>query len=460
MDAGSPTTTNSRKEDTDKMIRACAEACGVGRQIIEKICPASEEQEHYMEHHISTGSSYMMQMVLHYEGDLNQNFLLRVLSAMRFKNHVLRTRLVKHEGHVYQVVLRDPIVFQQTGVDLHGFLAQNSRTRMDYGTPLSRYAFVREPHGEAFFVWTDLLAYSKLPPRPPYGKYAIWLASCVYEVGLTFWLTRHTTFDNLVHKFPVLGPGGTPSASTMKTKKLLHLPKVENPRFNLPTMGHAAWALTIAKFLTREYPPLVNEDISFISMSSARESDLPGIKRTMGPISARVPLLIRFLPDLSIENLMRDIETQLSSMIGFEHCAMKVLSREAGFQNMLKQAVFSWNPPDCDLSCKRIICYDKEAAPAVLDYREDLSVPFAHDYGLMFEVYEHGEHISIHATWDQNLVSGDLISRLLEDFGSFLALIIKTRGATVVELLSVNRVCQSGRTATFDPHFHLNTLLM
>ena len=88
---------------------------------------------------------------------------------------------------------------------------------------------------------SDLLAYSKLPPRPPYGKYAIWLASCVYEVGLTFWLTRHTTFDNLVHKFPVLGPGGTPSASTMKTKKLLHLPKVENPRFNLPTMGRTCF---------------------------------------------------------------------------------------------------------------------------------------------------------------------------------------------------------------------------
>ena len=207
----------------------------------------------------------------------------------------------------------------------------------------------------------------------------------------------------------------------------------------------AAWALTIADHLTQEYPPLVSEDVSFISMSSARESSVSGIKRMMGPINARVPLRIRIYPDLSIENLLRDIQTQFSSMIDFEHCAMKALSNKAGYLNTLKQAVFSWNPPNCDVSSKRIICYDKEAAPAILAYREDLSVPSAHDYGLMFEVYEHGEHITIHATWDQDFVSADLISRLFENFGSFLVLIIKKRGVTVVELLSEHRV------ANFEP---------
>ncbi|KAL9073584.1 MAG: hypothetical protein Q9161_002824 [Pseudevernia consocians] len=426
MEAKSPAVSTNSEEDTTRLIRVCAEACGVGNEIVEKICLASEEQKHRMDHHVKSGS-YMMQMVLHYEGDLNQTFLLRVLSAMCFKNHVLRSRLIKHEGQVYQVVLRESIAFQQAEIDLHGFLAQNSRRRMNYGTPLFRYAFIREPHGEAFFVWTDLGAYFKLPPRPPYGKYARWLESYEYEAGL-------------------LGPGGTSTAATMKTKKLLHLPKVEDIDISLPTMGHAAWALTIAKCLTQEHPPLISEDISFISVVSARNSNVPGIRHMMGPISARVPLRIHFFPNLSIENLMRDIETQLLSMVGFEHCAMSC------FQDMPKQAVFSWNPRDSDVFSKRIVCHDKEAAPAVLDYREDLSVPFAHDYGLMFEVYEHGEHITIHATWDQELVSADFISRLLEEFGSLLVSIIRTRGATVAELLSENRVGQSEQVANSDHH--------
>lgn len=185
-------------------------------------------------------------------------------------------------------------------------------------------------------------------------------------------------------------------------------------------------------------------------MSAARESNCPGINYIMGPISARVPLRIRLFPDLSIENLMHDIESQLSSMIGFEHCAMKVLSKETGFQSMPKQAVFSWNPAGNDLSSRRIICHDKEAAPAVLDYRADLSMTFAHDYGLLFEVYEHGEHITIHASWDPALVSADLMSRLFDRFGSFLLLIIKTRGVTVSKLLFENSLGQLGEMANSE----------
>ena len=153
MEAGAHATTGIGKVEIEKLTNACAEACGVGSGIVEKICLASEEQVHRMEHHIKTGS-YMMQMVLHYEGVLDHNFLLRVLNGIRFKNHVLRTKLVKHEGQVYQVILKDSLVFQQVGTSIEAFLAQNSQVRMGYGTPLLRYAFVREPHGESFFVWS------------------------------------------------------------------------------------------------------------------------------------------------------------------------------------------------------------------------------------------------------------------------------------------------------------------
>ena len=154
MDAGSPINADSRKEDTEKVVHACAEACGVGRDKVEKMCLATEEQEHRMDHHRSTGSSYMMQMVFHYEGDLNQKFLVRVLNAMRFKHHILRTRLIKYEGRVYQIILKDPLEYQSGLDSLHSYLARNARTCMDYGTPLARYAFIWEPYGEAFLVWT------------------------------------------------------------------------------------------------------------------------------------------------------------------------------------------------------------------------------------------------------------------------------------------------------------------
>ena len=56
MDAGSPTTSGGRKEQTDKIVRACAEACGVEHGLIAKIGSTSEEQERRMKYHIRIGS--------------------------------------------------------------------------------------------------------------------------------------------------------------------------------------------------------------------------------------------------------------------------------------------------------------------------------------------------------------------------------------------------------------------
>lgn len=168
MEAGSLTISDGRKEQIDKIVHACAEACEVDHGTVEKMGPASEEQERRMEHHIRTGSSYMMQMVLHCEGNLNQDFLLRALNALRYKNHILRTRLVRHEGQVYQVVLRDPMMYQQAAVDLQSFLEQNRRKLMGYGAPLFRHAFIREPYGETFFVWTgESLQTDYIPKASP-----------------------------------------------------------------------------------------------------------------------------------------------------------------------------------------------------------------------------------------------------------------------------------------------------
>lgn len=84
---------------------------------------------------------------------------------------------------------------------------------------------------------SDLEAYIKVPPRPPYGRYVRWLESYAYEAGFTYWLARHTVFDNLVHKFPVLGSVEVIPTCTVQTKKLLHLPKGEDTEFSLPIMG-------------------------------------------------------------------------------------------------------------------------------------------------------------------------------------------------------------------------------
>ena len=85
---------------------------------------------------------------------------------------------------------------------------------------------------------SGLQAYWQLPTRASYGHFAELLEShASTQIAQVFWLTFHAPFDNLVHNFPLLGPGTTLSVSTKRFKKLMYLPKVENPEFPLQTMG-------------------------------------------------------------------------------------------------------------------------------------------------------------------------------------------------------------------------------
>ena len=202
----------------------------------------------------------------------------------------------------------------------------------------------------------------------------------------------------------------------------------------------AAWALTIACLQNKGNLPPENKAVSFITMTSARRSNIEGIKDMMGPISARVPLRILLPPNASLEELMRSIKNEFTSMIGLEHCAMKILHPNGGMHNLPPQAVFSWNPLGSDILSARIACTDRSVAPGVLAYREDLSVAYAHDYGLLFEVYERDGYLAVYTSWDRDLVSEELIGILVGRFERFLRLMVGSEeGLSLQEVIVEDR---------------------
>ena len=136
---------------------------------------------------------------------------------------------------------------------------------------------------------------------------------------------------------------------------------------------------------------------------------------------------------------MRDIDAQFSWMGRMKECveqyAIKALSNRGAFQNTFKQAVFDWNQVHMDITSINSVCNDKEVAPATLEYREDLSMASTHDYGLLFEVHDHGEYLVICLSWDHNLIADGDIFQLLVRFERIFLLMITTPGLTVQELL-------------------------
>ena len=135
------------------MVRSCAEACGVDAEAVQKIVPASEDQRHFMERHRANGS-YVMQTVLHIQGNPTKPFLVGILHNVGSKNEVLRTRLVKYRGLVFQAILNDIVQLRGSRADIRVFLARDSALRMGYGNPLIRCTFVQGPQA-SYIVLTS-----------------------------------------------------------------------------------------------------------------------------------------------------------------------------------------------------------------------------------------------------------------------------------------------------------------
>ena len=144
-------------DPSEDELYACAQACNVDREMITIVFPAHPEQQRRMECHLETGS-YVETMAFDFEqkpDDEQKRFLMTAFEAVRSRNCLLRTRLVKYKGQVLQVILSDKADWTE-GADLSAYKSQNRMIRMEYGKPLFRYAWLEDKNKPTHFVWTGM----------------------------------------------------------------------------------------------------------------------------------------------------------------------------------------------------------------------------------------------------------------------------------------------------------------
>lgn len=263
--------------------------------------------------------------------------------------------------------------------------------------------------------------------RMQFSDYVAWIQSSDLAGAFHFWRSRYAFFETVDYKFPNFGPPDFSTMSDARASRTLHV-QGARPNTSLLVIGHAAWALTV-------YDECGTSDVNFISMSPARKVDLPGIENIMGPVSAQVPIRVIFDNDMTIGGLQKIISYQFLSMVGVEHYAMRAL-RGKGFDwKSVTQGVFQWHPMRSDIFNRTIACHDKDASPATLRYRSDLSVPANHDHGFMLDIWEEDGYISIHASWNSRMLEWEKVEHMIERFATIFTLIMKGHGETVGEIM-------------------------
>ncbi|MFC6023428.1 condensation domain-containing protein, partial [Plantactinospora solaniradicis] len=91
----------------------------------------------------------------------------------------------------------------------------------------------------------------------------------------------------------------------------------------LNTVAQAAWALVVGQLTGRT-------DVVFGATVAGRPADLPGMENMLGLFINTVPVRVRFSPEQTVAQLLRDLQTQQTELLDHQHLGLTEIQRLAG----------------------------------------------------------------------------------------------------------------------------------
>ncbi len=450
----------------ENLVQECAGVCGVEQQAVEDIFLATENQEMLFAWHMMDGSA-IIQYVFQIHGPAMKDRIREVMDVIRQKNQILRTRMVRHNGILYQVVVKDTVEWHE-GTSLSAYRSHvfSQDGRIGYGDPLYRYAFIEEgrnlyftctAHHSGYDRWShhlmfdaleeglrDLEALRQKAVQIQFKHFSKWLErrSKVKDKvaqSMAFWKSYLDGSQSFANRFEI-APDHKPNEVTRLTK-IMPL-KRRSYAFALSTMAHAAWAVSLGNMYQ-------HDDILFISAASgrqmARDDPLPKVESIIGPLATAIYLRTRLRADQSIEDSLRDTQNTILSTIPYQRESLKAGAEILGAQATYPP-FFNWHPIGDDIPARVIDFENEDGSATRLEGRRDLHTPLIIPTRLGVDVWEHHDHLRMEARWDDKLYSEELVVLILDQMIDALGRIAASKAQSVGDLWSVRKESQEGST--------------
>ncbi len=454
-------TTQYLEED---LVQECAGVCGVEKQAVEDIFLATENQEMLFAWHMMDGSA-IIQYVFQIHGPARKDRIREVVDVIRQKNQILRTRMVRHNGILYQVVVRDTVEWYE-GTSLSAYRSHvfSQDGRIGYGDPLYRYAFIEEgrnlyftctAHHSGYDRWShhlmfdaleeglrDLEVLRKKAAQIQFKQFSKWLehrskVNDKVAQSMAFWRSYLDGSQSFANRFEI-APDHKPNEVTRLTK-IMPL-KRRAYAFALSTMAHAAWAISLGNMYQ-------HDDILFISAASgrqmSRDDPLPKVESIIGPLATAIYLRKRLRADQTIENFLRDTQNTILSTIPYQRESLKAGAEMLGARATYPP-FFNWHPIGDDIPARVIDFKNEDGSATRLEGRRDLHTPLIIPTRLGVDVWEHHDHLRMEARWDDKLYSEELVVLILDQMIDALGRIAASKAQSVGDLWSVRKEGQEG----------------
>ena len=446
-------TPDAEKQGLDEdLIQKCAKVCRVNRQEIQDILPSIAMQELVFNWHLHDGGS-MVQYVFQIHGPARKDQIREVVDVIQQQNQILRTRMVRYNGILYQVVVRDTVEWYE-GTDLSTYRSHvfSKDARVGYGDPLYRCAFIEEgrdlyfaytAHHSGYDRWSHHIMFDALEeglqnlealrqkPMPlQFKQLSKWVeersgAKDKIAKSTAFWHSYIDGNQGLPNRF-----GITFDEKPYVGKRFTKIMPIKRrpSAFALSTMAIAAWVISVGNIFQ-------HDDILFPSATSgrrfSRDDPFPRVETIMGPVASAIFIRARLHADQAIVDFLGDLQNNILSTIPYEREGYPTVTEALG-PLADTHALFNWHPLGDDIPA-RVIDFDgDDGSTTRLEGRRDLHTPIVVPVRLGVDIWEHHDHLRIDAKWDSNMyddsVAPSCVDQLMDTLSKIAASKVETVG--------------------------------
>lgn len=413
------------------LLASFSQRCSLAsNQTIEDAYPCTSLQEGLMALAVRQPGSYIGKNVYRLPAHVD---LARFKAAWELTVDLcanLRSHIVANGQQSYQVIVKssEPPWEDSNGDDLPTFMKRFSKVKMHYGSPLTRYAIVKNNDGERYFVWvihhavfdgwshgiilnTLFTAYAggEVAPPQPYPGFIKYVMSLDHDAATDYWNSQ--LHDAKRATFP-------PSPAALKSgyvtrvfKKHIGFFEKTNSHITKATVLRAAWAVVLSRYSG-------SDDICFGATVSGRNAPVTRIEEMAGPAIATVPVRVKLEYNQPVLEFLRSIQNQASDMVRHE---------QYGVQNIAKLSLAAKEA--CEFTSLLVIqpvqqggSVNTRSTEIPIDgtevqeqYLQD-SMQNYFTYPLVSDCFVHNDHVELQFTYQSDVLSEEQCNALAHQF--------------------------------------------
>ena len=313
------------EESAEGILHLAATKCGISETDIEDIYPATMNACYFMLTSEAAPNWWTSFHTFPLPADVDLSKYLKCWKSAISAHQNLRSRIIKTETAILQVVLRQERESIRRAENLNSFIEQERQTTMNWGESLSRYCVVEEKqNGQRYFVWTakqamfdawslHLLAqdiskayfsddFSMTEPLKP-SQLVKYKKSADNSQAKTWF---HSHFAG-VKPDPIFStPSGYKFETDVYQSRNLELPhspsSANSPNITLSTISAVAWALVLGQHSG-------SNDVCLGLVRSGRNIPLPCTDKYMGPLTSLMPLRVRINGAETVHELLQKYQS-------------------------------------------------------------------------------------------------------------------------------------------------------